>query len=94
MYFFVLLTYVSLAASRTLFAMITSMSECYSRFRIQIQIYSGDTNKKSYSYELMQHKQLKTLEMSEAWPDIFNEPKFGDGTSLKWSQRSSQSAQE
>ena len=29
---------------------------------------------KSHFYELwQQHKQLKTMEMSEAWPDIYNE---------------------
>ena len=38
------------------------------------KIYPFGTNKKSDFYELWQpHKQQKTMEMSEALPDIFNE---------------------
>ena len=42
--------------------MITCLSELYFRFR------------KSYFYELWQHhKQLKTMEISEAWPDTYDD---------------------
>ena len=47
--------------------MITSLSEVYFR----IKIYSFGTNEKSDFYELWQQdKQLKTMEMREAWPDF------------------------
>ena len=37
-------------------------------------MYPTGTNKNNDFYELWQHhKQLKTSEVSEAWPDIFNE---------------------
>ena len=39
-----------------------------------IQIYSVGTNEKSDFYELwQQHKQLKTMEMGEAWADTYKE---------------------
>ena len=69
---FVLLEYVSLAASTTLLQPLPA----WLSFRLlQIQkIYSVGTNDKKDFYELrQQHKQLKTIEMSEAWPDIFYE---------------------
>ena len=31
------------------------------------------TNENSDFYELREHKQLKTMEMSEAWADIYND---------------------
>ena len=38
------------------------------------KIYPFGTNKKSDSHELWkQHKWLKTMKISEAWPDIFYE---------------------
>ena len=38
------------------------------------ELYSVGTNKKSDFYELwQQHRQLKTMEMSEAWADIYYE---------------------
>ena len=52
------------------FATITSLSKLYFRFRK----FTLSTNKKSYFYEpWQQHKQLKTMEMSEVWPDTYNE---------------------
>ena len=54
------------------FATITSQSELYFRFRRFICPFG--TNEESDFYELwQQHKQLKTMEMNEAWPDIFYE---------------------
>ena len=55
---------------------------------VQIQkIYSIDRNEKSHFFELWrQHKQLKTMKMSEAWPDIYNEEyiyQFQPETTLK-----------
>ena len=98
------------------FALITSLSELHFRFRRNILLVQ---TKKSDFYELwQQHKQLKTIEISEDWLDTFNEryihqfqPEptqqnspaaaeplnlkiFSHVTSLKWSQRLSQSAQE
>ena len=35
--------------------------------------YSVDTNKKNEFYELWQQHKQKAVEMSEAWPDIYNE---------------------
>ena len=53
------------------FATITSLSELYLRFRI---IYSVDKIEKKDFYELwQQHKQLKKMEMSEVWPDTYDE---------------------
>ena len=50
--------------------MINSLCELYFRFRRFIV----STNKKSDFYELQQqHKQLKTMEVSEAWPDTYDE---------------------
>ena len=66
---FTLLAYTSLEASRTLFQQLLA---CLNFFWIQ-KIYSVDTNEKSDFYELWQHhKQLKTMKMSEAWPDTYN----------------------
>ena len=59
---FVLLAYASLAASRTL---LQQLLACLN-FTLN-QIYPFATNQKSDFYELwLQHKQLKTMEMSEA----------------------------
>ena len=59
---FVLLVYASLAASRTLFATITSLYKLY----FKIQIFFVSTNEKSDFYELwQQHKLLKIMEVSE-----------------------------
>ena len=56
---------------KNLFAMITSLSELY--FRIQKFLLLVQM-KKSDFYEIKQHqKQLKTMEISEAWPDTFDE---------------------
>ena len=58
---FVFLPYASLAASRTLFVMITSLSELYfrlRRFALLVQIKKGD---------FCELWQLKTMEMSEEW---------------------------
>ena len=84
--------------------MITSLYELY--FKNQ-KIYPFGTNEKGDFYELwQQHKQLKIIGMSEAWADIFYEGYIhqfqpepthktsSHGTSLKWSPRPSQSAQE
>ena len=61
---FVLLAYASLAASRTLFSTKTNLSELYFRIRRFILLVQ---TKKSDFYELwQQHKQLKTMSMSEA----------------------------
>ena len=60
---FVLLAYASLAASRTLFATITSLYKLY--FKIQ-KIFFVSTNEKSDFYELwQQHMLLKTMEVNE-----------------------------
>ena len=49
----------------------TSLPELY--LKIQ-KIYSVNTNKKRDFYELwQQHKQLKTLEMKDAWYDTYDE---------------------
>ena len=67
----VLLAYASLAASRTL---LQQLLVCPN-----FPLYSEDfillvKNNKSDSHELsQQHKQLKTMEMSEAWPDTFDD---------------------
>ena len=53
------------------FAMITSLSELYFRFRRFILLVQ---TKKSDFYELwQQHKLLKTMEMSEVGPDTYDE---------------------
>ena len=40
---------------------------------LQTQIYSFGTNKESDFFELwQQHKHLKTMDMSEAWPDAYD----------------------
>ena len=53
------------------FATINSLSELYFRFRRFILLVQ--TRKKDFYELLQQHKQLKTMEMCEAWPDIYNE---------------------
>ena len=59
--------YGSLAAST-----ITSQSELY--FSCRRFILLAHTNQKNDLYEQwQQHKQVKTIEMSEGWPDIFYE---------------------
>ena len=50
------------------FAIIAGLSELYFRFR---EFYSVSTNKKSELWQL--HKHLKTMEMSEASPDTYDE---------------------
>ena len=56
---------------KNLFTTITSLSELYFRFRRFILLVK---TKKSDFYELwQQHKQLKTMGMSEDWPNTFNE---------------------
>ena len=46
------------------------MSRCDEH--VMAEIYPFGRNEKSDFYELwQQHKQLKTMEMSEAWPNIF-----------------------
>ena len=63
---FVLVTYASLADSRIVLQMITSLPELYFRFRRCILLVQA----KNDFYELwQQHKLLKTMEMSEVWPD-------------------------
>ena len=71
MKFFVLLAYWSLAASRTL---LQQLLACLSFILESEDWYKFGTNERSDFYELwQQHKQLKTTEISEAWPDIFYE---------------------
>ena len=66
---FVLLAYASLAASRTL---LQQLLAC-----LNYTLDSEDsimTIEKSDFYELrQQQKQVKTMKMSEAWPDIYDE---------------------
>ena len=67
---FVLLAYASLVASRTL---LQQLLVCLN-FILDSEDLSFTYKQKSDFYELWQlHKQLKTMEMSEAWPDTFNE---------------------
>ena len=65
----ILLAYAILAASRP-FATITSLSELYLRIR---RFFSLVQTKKVISLNYEKHKQLKTMEMNETWPDIFYE---------------------
>ena len=59
---FVFLAYTSLTASRTL---LQQLLACLN-FTFESEDYPFGTNKKSDFYELwQQHKQLKTMEMSE-----------------------------
>ena len=52
------------------FATITSLSELHFRFRFILLVQT----KKSDFYELWQwHKPLKTMEISEVWPDTDDE---------------------
>ena len=62
---FVFLPYASLAASRTLFVMITGLSVLYFRFRIIVLLVQ--TKKGDFCELWQQHRQLKTMEMSEEW---------------------------
>ena len=67
---FVLLTYASLAASRTLWQRLLG---CLN-FTLDSEDLFCWYKQKSDFYELwQQHKQLKTIKISEAWPDICNE---------------------
>ena len=67
---FVLLAYASLAASRTLLQQLLA----YLTFALESEDLSFWYTQKSDFYELWhQHKQLKTMEMSDARPAIFNE---------------------
>ena len=62
---FVLLAYASFAASRTFLQQLLASLNLRIRFILSLQ------TKKSDFYELwQQHKQLKIMVMSEAWPDI------------------------
>ena len=51
--------------------MFTSLSELY--FRVRRFIPLVRTKKSGFSELWQQHKQLKTMEMREAWPDIYDE---------------------
>ena len=62
---FVFLPYASLVASRTLFVIITSLSELY--FRLRIFALLVQTKKGDFCELWQQHRQLKTMEMSEEW---------------------------
>ena len=67
---FVLLAYASLAASRTLLQQLLA----YVNLLYIQKIYPFGANKENDFYELEQlHKQLKSMEMSEASPDTFDE---------------------
>ena len=59
------------------FAKIASLSEIYFRFRgfiLLVKTNRSVQTKKSDFYELWQQpEQLKTMAMSEAWPDIYDE---------------------
>ena len=67
---FALLAYASLAASRTL---LQRLLACLN-FTLESEDLSFWYKQKSDFYEVwQQHKQLKTMEMSEAWLDTFNE---------------------
>ena len=63
-------SYASLAASVTLSQLLLA---CLN-FTLESEDLSFRYKQKSDFYELwQQHKQLKTMEMNEAWPDIFYE---------------------
>ena len=67
---FVLLAYASVAAWRTL---LQRLLACLN-FTLEAEDLSFWYKQKSDFYELwQQHKQLKTMEMSEAWRDTFDE---------------------
>ena len=67
---FALLAYSSLEASRTLLQWLLACMN----FTFAHKIFLFGTNEKSDLYELWkQHKQLETMEMNGAWPDIFYE---------------------
>ena len=68
---FVLVAYTSLAASRTVLQWLLA---CLNFTLDPKKIYPFGTNEKSDFYELLkQLKKLKTMEMSEAWSDLFYE---------------------
>ena len=105
MYSFILLAYASLAASK---ALLQWLLACLNFTLDSEDLWLVQTEKND-SYELwQQYKQLKTMKMSEAWPDTYDKEHIiqfqpepvhslkisSCGTSLKWSQRPSQSAQE
>ena len=67
---FVLLAYARLAASRTLLQQLLA----YMNLLYTQTIYPFGANEKNDFYELEeQHKQLKSMEMSETSPDTFDE---------------------
>ena len=73
---FALLAFAILAASRTLLQWLLA----YLKFTLEAEDLSIWYKQKSDFYELwQQHKLLKTMEMSEAWPDIFYEGYIDQG---------------
>ena len=67
---FVLLTYASLAASRNLLQWLIACPN----FTLDSEDLFCSCKQKSDFYELwQQHNQLKTMGLSEAWPDIYDE---------------------
>ena len=64
---FVLLAYASLASSRTL---LQQLLACLN-FALDSDLFLVSTNEKANFYELWQ--QLKTMKMSEAWSDTYDE---------------------
>ena len=67
---FILLAYASLAASRTLLQLLLA---CLN-FALDSEDLSCWNKQKSAFYELwQQHKQLKNMDMSEAWLDTYDE---------------------
>ena len=108
---FLLLAYASLKASRILLQQLAA----YLNFNLDSEVlFCWCKPNKWFLWTCQQHKQLKSMEMSEAWFDTYDErfltwnhsqkslvaveaPNFkisSHGTSLKWSQRPSQSALE
>ena len=67
---FVLVAYASLATSRTLLKQFLACPNFNFRFRRFILLVQ--TEKKFYKL-WQQHKQLKTMEISEVWPDTYDE---------------------
>ena len=64
---FALLASESLAASKTFFATITSLSE------LNFDSFCWYKQKSDFYKLWQQHKQLKNMETDEAWPDIYDE---------------------
>ena len=65
--FFLLLAYASLASSRTLLQQLLA----YLNFILDSDLFLVSTNEKANFYELW--KQPKTMKMSEAWPNTYDE---------------------